>query len=167
MLCNFKIVIIIIEKLHVVLQGSKFHSSDHLRWVKMTVWQVEYQADLSNGRLHISDFHISCIGFIYFRQVNGSFGQVIFTIHLPDGQVLSIWNFEACTLLSMCSYMYIQPFTCFGPLQPRIFSHRPHTQQISHPDKHNITQCTSHISCQSDEGTKACFRKCYSGKAKW
>ena len=31
-----------------------------------------------------------------FRQVNGTFGQLIFTIHLPDGQVHSIWNFEAC-----------------------------------------------------------------------
>ena len=72
------------------LQGSKFHSSDRLRRVKMTVGQVEYLQDLSDGRLRISDFHISCIGFIYFRQVNGTFGQVIFTIHLPDGQVHSI-----------------------------------------------------------------------------
>ena len=76
-------------------QGSKFHSFDRLRWVKMTVGQVEYLHDLSDGRLRISDFHISCIGFIYFRQVNGTFGQVIFTIHLPNGQVHSIWNFEA------------------------------------------------------------------------
>ena len=77
-------------------QGSKFHSSDRLRQTKMTVGQVEYRKDLSDGQLHISDFHISCIGFIYFRQVNGTFGQVIFTIHLPDRQVHSIWNFEAC-----------------------------------------------------------------------
>ena len=75
-------------------QGSKFHSSDRLRRVKMTVRQVEYLQDLSDGRLHISDFHISYIGFIYFRQVNDTFGQVIFTIHLPDGQVHSIWNFK-------------------------------------------------------------------------
>ena len=81
------------------MQGSKFHSSDRLRRVKMTVGQVEYLQDLSDGRLRISDFHISCIGFIYFRQVNGTFGQVIFTIHLPDGQVHSIWNFEACNEL--------------------------------------------------------------------
>ena len=47
-------------------------------------------ADLSDGRLRISDFHISCFGFVYFRQVNGTFGQVIFTIHLPDGQVKCI-----------------------------------------------------------------------------
>ena len=76
-------------------QVLKFHASEHLRWVKMTVGQVEYLQDLSDGRLRISHFHISCIGFIYFRQVNGTFGQVIFTIHLPDGQVHSIWNFEA------------------------------------------------------------------------
>ena len=38
-------------------------------------------------------------GFIYFRQVNGTFGQVIFTTHLPDGHVHSIWNFEACIYL--------------------------------------------------------------------
>ena len=56
-------------------QGSKFHSSDRLRQTKMTVGQVEYRKDLSDGQLHISDFHISCIGFIYFRQVNGTFGQ--------------------------------------------------------------------------------------------
>ena len=80
----------------VSFQGSKFHSSDRLRWVKMTVGQVEYLQDLSDGRLRISDFHISFIGFVYFKQVNGTFGQVIFTIHLPDGQVHSIRNFEAC-----------------------------------------------------------------------
>ena len=68
--------------------------------VKMTVGQVEYLQDLSDGRLRISDFHISCIGFIYYRQVNGTFGQVIFTIHLPDGQEHWIWNFEACKYLS-------------------------------------------------------------------
>ena len=79
------------------LQGSKFHLSDRLIWVKMTVGQEEYLQDLSDGRLHISDFHISCIGFVYFRQVNGNFVKVIFTIHLPDGQVHSIWNFEAST----------------------------------------------------------------------
>ena len=45
----------------------------------MTVGQVEYLQDLSDGRLRISDFDISCIGFIYFRQVNGTFGQVIFS----------------------------------------------------------------------------------------
>ena len=61
----------------------------------MTVGQVEYLQDLSEGWLRISDFHISWIGFIYFRQVNGTFGQVIFTIHLPNGQVHSVWNFEA------------------------------------------------------------------------
>ena len=77
-------------------QVSKFHSSDRLRRVKMTVGQVEYLQDLSDGWLHISDFHISCIGFIYFRQVNGTFGQQIFTTHLLDGQGHSISNFEAC-----------------------------------------------------------------------
>ena len=61
----------------------------------MIVGQVEYLQDLSDERLRISDFHISCIGFVYFRQVIGIFGQVIFTIHLPEGQVHSIWNFEA------------------------------------------------------------------------
>ena len=84
------------------LQGSKFHSSDRLRRVKMTVGQVEYLQDLSNGRLRISDFHISCIGFMYFRQVNGTFGQVKFTIHLPDGQMHSILNFEACSKHTQC-----------------------------------------------------------------
>ena len=84
------------SKFHWPFQGSKFHSSDHLRRVKMTVRQVQYLQDLSDGRLRISDFHISYIGFIYFRQVNGTFGQVNFTIHLPDRQVHSIWNFEAC-----------------------------------------------------------------------
>ena len=73
-----------------LVQGSKFHSSDRLRQVKITVGQVEYLQDLSDRRLHISDFHISCIGFIYFRQVNGTLGQVISTIHLPEGQVHSI-----------------------------------------------------------------------------
>ena len=57
---------------YIEYQGSKFHSSDHLKRVIMTVGQVEYLQDLSDGRLHISDFHISCIGFIYFRQVNGT-----------------------------------------------------------------------------------------------
>ena len=56
----------------------------------MTVGQVEYLQDLSDGGLRISDFHTSCIDFVYFRQVNGTFGQVIFTIHLADGQVHSI-----------------------------------------------------------------------------
>ena len=56
----------------------------------MTVGQVDYLQDLSDGRLDISDFHLSCIGLAYFRQVNGAFGQLIFTIHLPDGQVHSI-----------------------------------------------------------------------------
>ena len=69
------------------VQGSKFHSYDRLRQVKMTVGQVEYLQDLSDGRVHISDSHISCTGLIYFRQVNGAFRQVILTIHLPDGQV--------------------------------------------------------------------------------
>ena len=73
-----------------VFQGSKFHSSDRLRRVIMTVGQVQYLQELSDGRLGISDFDISCIGFICFRQVNGTFGQVIFTIHLPDGQVHSV-----------------------------------------------------------------------------
>ena len=54
---------------NIYLQGSKFHSSNRLRQVKMTVGQVECLQDLSDGRLHIYDFHISCIGFIYFRQV--------------------------------------------------------------------------------------------------
>ena len=83
-------------------QGSKFHSSDRLKQVKMTVGQVEYLQDLSDGLLCISDFHTSWMGFIYFRQVNGTFGQVVFTIHLPDGQVQSIWNFEACMQVTVC-----------------------------------------------------------------
>ena len=87
-------------------QGSKFHSSDRLRWVKMAVWQVEYLQDLSDGWLHISDFHISCLGFVYFRQVNGTFGQVIFTIRLSDGQVHSIWNFEAWSIKHINWIMY-------------------------------------------------------------
>ena len=73
------------DNAYMLWQGSKFHSSDHLRQVKMTVGQVEYLQDLSDGRLRISNFHICCIGFIYFRQVNDAFWQVIFTIHLPDG----------------------------------------------------------------------------------
>ena len=44
-----------------ICPGLKFHSSDQLRRVKMRVGQVEYLQDLSDGRLHISDFHISCI----------------------------------------------------------------------------------------------------------
>ena len=74
----------------------------------MTVGQVEYLQDLFDGRMRISDFHTSCIGFTYFTQVNGTFGQVIFTIHLPDGQVHSIWNFEAQLLtqiyVTRCRY---------------------------------------------------------------
>ena len=93
------------------MQGSKFHSSDCLRWVKMTVGQVEYLQDLSNRRLCISDFHISCIGFMYFRQVNGAFGQVIFTIHLPDGEVHSIWNFEACNLIHLSLSRWVHVWT--------------------------------------------------------
>ena len=58
---------------YMYIQGSKFHSSDRLRRVKMTVGQVGYLQDLSDRRLRISDFHISCIGFLYFRQVNGTF----------------------------------------------------------------------------------------------
>ena len=88
------------------IQGSKFHLSNHPRWVKMTVGQVEYLQDLSDGRLRISDFHISCIGYVYFRQVNGTFGQVIFTIHLPDRQVHSIWNFEACNNAVPSHFLY-------------------------------------------------------------
>ena len=72
----------------------------------MTVGQVEYLQDLSNGGLCISDFHINCIGLIYFRQVNGTFGQVIFTIHLPDRQVHSIRNFEACIVGIRCRKLY-------------------------------------------------------------
>ena len=49
----------------------------------MTVGQVEYLQDLSDGLLRISDFHISCIGFIYFRQVNATFGQVILQSTCP------------------------------------------------------------------------------------
>ena len=60
------------SKLYQWFQGSKFHSSNCLRRVKMTVGQVEYLQDLSDGRLHISDFHTSCIGFIYFRQLETS-----------------------------------------------------------------------------------------------
>ena len=81
------------------MQGSKFHSSNRLRQVKMTVGQVEYLQD--DRRLRISDFHISCIGFTYYKQVNGTFGQVIFTIHLPDRQLHSIWNLAACDGLVM------------------------------------------------------------------
>ena len=53
----------------------------------MTVGQVEYLQDLPDGQLHISDCRISCVSVIYFRQMNGTFGQVIFSIHLSDGQV--------------------------------------------------------------------------------
>ena len=84
------------------VQGSKFHSSDRLRQVKMTVGQVEYLQDLSDGRLRISGFHISCIGFIYFRQVNDTFGQVIFTIHLPTGQVH--FNLNYCCIHKISWY---------------------------------------------------------------
>ena len=66
--------------------------------LKMTVGQVEYLQDLSERRLPIYDFDLSCIGLIYFRQVNGTFGQVIFTIHLRNGHVHSIRNFKACII---------------------------------------------------------------------
>ena len=103
-------------------QGSKFHSSDLLRRVKMTVGQVKYRQDLSHGRLRISDFHIGCIGFIYFRQVNGTFGQVIFTIHLPDGQVHSIWNFEAWVWIMACrlfsAKLLPEPMLIYSQLDP-------------------------------------------------
>ena len=82
-------------------QGSKFHSSDRLRRVKMTVGQVEYLQDLSDGRLLISYFHISCIGFInvfqtseWYIRTSDFYNPLVH--HLPDGQVHSIWNFEAC-----------------------------------------------------------------------
>ena len=55
--------------------------------------------------LHISDFHISCIGFIYCRQVNATFRYLIFTIHLPNGQVHSIWYFEACNVFHKIMYV--------------------------------------------------------------
>ena len=42
-------------------QGSKFHLSDRLRWVKMTVGQVEYLQDLSDRRLRISDFDVALL----------------------------------------------------------------------------------------------------------
>ena len=42
----------------------------------MTVGQVEYLQDLCHERLRIFYFHISCIGFIYFRQVKITFGQL-------------------------------------------------------------------------------------------
>ena len=77
---------------------------------------MEYLQDLSDGRQGISDFHISCIGFIYFRQVNGTFGQVIFTIHLPDGQVHSIWNFEACDQELGLVHVDMEPFTFHASL---------------------------------------------------
>ena len=38
------------------IQGSKLHSSDRRRQVKMTVGQMKYLQDLSHGRLRISDF---------------------------------------------------------------------------------------------------------------
>ena len=40
---------------------------------------------------------------IYFRQVNGVFEQMIFPIHLPDGQADSIWNSLAYLNLYMSS----------------------------------------------------------------
>ena len=86
------------------MQGSKFHSSDRLTLIKMTVSQVEYLQDLSDGRLHISDFDISCIGFIHLRQVNCTLGQVIFTIHLPNRQLHSIRNFKPCD----CNYWSVR-----------------------------------------------------------
>ena len=108
--------VILTRKETKVTQGSKFHSSDRLRRVKMTVRQVEYLQDLSDGRLHISDFHISYIGFIYFRQVNDTFGQVIFTIHLPDGQVYSIWNFKVCYICIFLLYIFFHTLTCVMPV---------------------------------------------------
>ena len=86
----------------------------------MTVRQVEHLQDMSNGRLRISDFHISCIGFICLRQVNGTFRQVIFTIHLPDRQVHSIWNFEAGEAQSPShrNRTVVNSFSCFPGHMP-------------------------------------------------
>ena len=73
-----------------VLQGSKFHSSDRLRWVKMTVGQVEYLQDFwFSHKLHW--FYIFQTSEWYIQTSN-------FTIHLPNGQVHSIWNIEAWNL---------------------------------------------------------------------
>ena len=83
------------------LQGLKFHSSDRLRRVKMTVGQVEYLQDLSNGRLCISDFDISCFGFIYFRQVNGTFGQVILQSTCPMDKCIHFEISKPALLLSV------------------------------------------------------------------
>ena len=66
---SFSIIFHFPKVFRIWVQGSKLHSSDRLRQVKMTVRHVEYLQDLSEGRLRISDFHISCIGLIYFRQV--------------------------------------------------------------------------------------------------
>ena len=89
------------------LQGSKFHSSDRLRRVKMTDGQVEYLQNLSDGWLHVSDFHISCIGFIYFRQVNGTFGQVIFTIHFARRTSAFNLKFRSLDCIQHCAWHHL------------------------------------------------------------
>ena len=80
----------------------------------------EYLQDLSNRRLCISDFHISCIGFEYCRQANGTFGQVFFTIHLPHGQRI---QFEiskpASDVISFHQIQTISHISCQSEVMPR------------------------------------------------
>ena len=136
-------------------QGSKFHLSDRLR-------QVEYLQDLSDGRL-------CCIGFLYFRQVKGTFGQVIFTIHSPNGQVHSIWNFETCIysnidnqdnfLFYVYIYIYVIGIQRVETSEDSPENHKPplpcqYGHDLSpglHMGSHSVCMITKEIQCQYTE----------------
>ena len=78
------------------LQDSKFHSYNRLRRVKMRVRQVEYLQDLSDGRLRISDFQISCKWLYIFQtsewyiRTSDCYNQLA-----RRESAFTIWNFEA------------------------------------------------------------------------
>ena len=92
-------------------------------WWPLADYLCKHAGDHSVTTEECSSPHLTCLGLcgmaawklngaicsmIQFRQVNGTFGRVIFTVHLPNGQVHSIWNFEAwhvyCTSILLLRY---------------------------------------------------------------
>ena len=89
-------------------QGSKFHSSDRLRRVKMSRTSG-IAAGLVQPMIAYFWFshklHWLCIfqtsEYMYYIWTSD------FTMHLPDGQVHLIWNFEAWSRFSPCCYKWV------------------------------------------------------------
>ena len=113
------------------MQGLKFHSSNCLRRVKITVGQVEYLQDLSDGRLHISDFHLSCIGFhnvespsMVDPQWNMWYWGSKWNLHTV------CWGAVGCDWGTISVYFGIN-YVCFIPSRLPVFAVEP---QYQHQD---------------------------------